>query len=659
MAPGQVDVELQPLDRRRLSEQAPLQVRGPALAAVPPHKRQPLGPVVVGQVAVDVFGRLGDPLEHVRPLRPRRRLVRQGDAVLPEQRRVEHHRLHRQLERQTIHLALVGRSGRDAHDVVQVEAQALEHGRDVLEVALLGQLLEDVVLVEEDVLQRAGGGAGEDGLRRVVPRRLHLHPDPGELGREARQGLLDPLVAHRVVGPVGEVGQRHVALVQARRLAVCPGISQAAAAAPLDTAAAGSTRRRVCPLICPVRPSTLCPSFLTPSVPGGHGASAPAAAVTPDRRPADCRPAYQRNGAGVRTTMPNPVKERLLRGDRALGLSFGFACAPLVEVGALLGFDFTYLDAEHGTISPRECEDLVRAADCRQSPTICRVGTSDPQVMLRYLDTGIAGIQLPHMRTAADVERAVRAVRFHPRRRARPRRRALGRLRPARPSAKVRGAQQRRAPAHRADRGPGRGRAPGRTGGGARRGRLVRRAFDLSQAAGHPGQQDHPEVRALVEGTITKLRDEEKIVGSAAAQPEAANRFFELGRAVRPDQRAAPLRRGGAGLPAGCRRRRRLDQVATALTPATRHRRRHYKEAAARIARLAGRALRRRRPRASIDADDSRYYYKAPYLLALAGLRAKGARVARFVLKHLLDQGRTSPVRTRSAPTSASTAWAG
>ena len=52
---------------------------------------------------------------------------------------------------------------------------------------------------------------------------------------------------------------------------------------------------------------------------------------------------------------------------------------------------------------------------------------------------------------------------------------------------------------------------------------------DLSQAAGQPGRQDHPEVRALVEGTITRLRERGKIVGSAAAQPEAANRFFDLG----------------------------------------------------------------------------------------------------------------------------------
>lgn len=40
--------------------------------------------------------------------------------------------------------------------------------------------------------------------------------------------------------------------------------------------------------------------------------------------------------------------------------------------------------------------------------------------------------------------------------------------------------------------------------------------------------------------------------------------------------------------------------------------------------------------RCVIDPSDSRYYSKAPYLLALAGLRAKGARVARYVQERFI-----------------------
>ena len=42
--------------------------------------------------------------------------------------------------------------------------------------------------------------------------------------------------------------------------------------------------------------------------------------------------------------------------------------------------------------------------------------------------------------------------------------------------------------------------------------------------------------------------------------------------------------------------------------------------------------------RCTIDPDDARFYPKAPYLLNAAGLRAKGARVARRVLQRFIDE---------------------
>src|SRR5690349_2940026 len=38
-----------------------------------------------------------------------------------------------------------------------------------------------------------------------------------------------------------------------------------------------------------------------------------------------------------------------------------------------------------------------------------------------------------------------------------------------------------------------------------------------------------------------------------------------------------------------------------------------------------------------LEANDPRFYYKAPYALVMAGLRAKGGRVAKYVLDHFVD----------------------
>ena len=40
----------------------------------------------------------------------------------------------------------------------------------------------------------------------------------------------------------------------------------------------------------------------------------------------------------------------------------------------------------------------------------------------------------------------------------------------------------------------------------------------------------------------------------------------------------------------------------------------------------------------TIDAEDSRYYHKTPYLFAAFGMRGKGARVARYVMEHFVDK---------------------
>ena len=227
--------------------------------------------------------------------------------------------------------------------------------------------------------------------------------------------------------------------------------------------------------------------------------------------------------------MSNPVRDKLRQGAPAFGPSFGFGCATLVEVVGLLGFDFAYLDAEHGTISPRECEDLVRAADARDLPTIVRVGTSDPQVMLRYLDTGISGIQLPHMRVREDAERAVRAVRFHPHGE---RGLAGGRwadfgLRDPLPQNVQRANEEVLLIAQIEDRealdnldelvavegvdvwfvGPS----------------------DVSQALGYPGQQTQPVVKDTVASTIKRLRDRGKIVGTAGPNADQVNYYLGLG----------------------------------------------------------------------------------------------------------------------------------
>jgi 4-hydroxy-2-oxoheptanedioate aldolase len=111
----------------------------------------------------------------------------------------------------------------------------------------------------------------------------------------------------------------------------------------------------------------------------------------------------------------NATKKRLRDGDCAYGCFIRYPDPALCELLALQGFDFLVLDAEHGTVEPRECENMVRAAELRGATPIVRVPANQPPVILRYLDTGAQGVHVPLVADAPQADAAVRSVKYWPR----------------------------------------------------------------------------------------------------------------------------------------------------------------------------------------------------------------------------------------------------
>jgi 4-hydroxy-2-oxoheptanedioate aldolase len=110
----------------------------------------------------------------------------------------------------------------------------------------------------------------------------------------------------------------------------------------------------------------------------------------------------------------NTTKEKIKNGEVVVGTFVTFSSATIVEICGHAGFDFVILDAEHGPLSPGSCEDLIRAADVTGMTPIVRVTENDPKVILRYLDIGALGVQIPMVKTADDARRAVDAVKYFP-----------------------------------------------------------------------------------------------------------------------------------------------------------------------------------------------------------------------------------------------------
>lgn len=110
----------------------------------------------------------------------------------------------------------------------------------------------------------------------------------------------------------------------------------------------------------------------------------------------------------------NTAKAKLRAGEVVNGCFTRYPEPGIVEVLGYQGWDFLVFDGEHGTIDPRDCENMTRAAELREVTSMVRVTTNQPPTLLRYLDTGVQGVQVPWVNTAEEAERAVKSVKYHP-----------------------------------------------------------------------------------------------------------------------------------------------------------------------------------------------------------------------------------------------------
>src|SRR5437764_2391322 len=111
----------------------------------------------------------------------------------------------------------------------------------------------------------------------------------------------------------------------------------------------------------------------------------------------------------------NRVKRILAEGGLALGThSGGIADQQIVEIIGLAGFDAAFIDMEHTSFDLRDVQLMVMAAERVGVTSIVRTPGFDPAFILRLLDMGVQGIQVPHVSDPETAREAVKAVRYPP-----------------------------------------------------------------------------------------------------------------------------------------------------------------------------------------------------------------------------------------------------
>ena len=111
----------------------------------------------------------------------------------------------------------------------------------------------------------------------------------------------------------------------------------------------------------------------------------------------------------------NPARERLAKGELALGI--GLRQARTVDIAAVMatcGFDWLFIDLEHGTMPLDIAVQISCAALTAGITPLVRVPSRQYALATRALDGGALGIVMPHVDTAEEAKAIVDHLKYPP-----------------------------------------------------------------------------------------------------------------------------------------------------------------------------------------------------------------------------------------------------
>jgi 2-dehydro-3-deoxyglucarate aldolase len=112
--------------------------------------------------------------------------------------------------------------------------------------------------------------------------------------------------------------------------------------------------------------------------------------------------------------MAKPFKTALAQDGPQVGILLSLPSPEMAEISLEAGFDWLFIDMEHGLLDFASVQRMVQAAAGRV-PCLVRVAANDPAWIGKALDTGADGLIFPHVNSAAEAAACVRAALYSPR----------------------------------------------------------------------------------------------------------------------------------------------------------------------------------------------------------------------------------------------------
>ncbi len=111
----------------------------------------------------------------------------------------------------------------------------------------------------------------------------------------------------------------------------------------------------------------------------------------------------------------NHTRERLAKGETVFGCSLQvYRSAEIPRAFAAAGFDYVFIDMEHGSYNLETVQDMIAASNGAGITPIVRVAELLYSLVARLLDAGALGIILPRVEDPKLLEEAISWMRFPP-----------------------------------------------------------------------------------------------------------------------------------------------------------------------------------------------------------------------------------------------------
>ena len=108
------------------------------------------------------------------------------------------------------------------------------------------------------------------------------------------------------------------------------------------------------------------------------------------------------------------LREKIKNGEKTVGMYINLCDTAVARIAGLAGFDFVWIDLEHGHMSLEQVLNHIIAIKAGGTDVLVRVGVDDPATTKRVIELGVDGVVFPMVTTAEQADARMRETLYPP-----------------------------------------------------------------------------------------------------------------------------------------------------------------------------------------------------------------------------------------------------